>query len=230
MYPSVVEVRDLKKYFEVARPLFEQLFAPFAAKQKVCALKGVSFSIEAGEILGVVGPNGAGKTTLLRILADLLEADAGLIAFFGRRLSKIDFHLRIKIGFVPSDERSFFWRLTGKENLDFFGRLYGLSNKEIQRRSSEILREIGFERRAGELFRDYSGGMRKKIASNFGIWNEVADGQLAGGNFYFGFDSPCVFDVRDNLVQYINRCQERRSNQLGIFQSVFVTCRHYVSC
>lgn len=164
MCPSVVEVQDLTKYFEVARPLFKQLLAPFAAKQKICALKGVSFRIEAGEILGVVGPNGAGKTTLLRILADLLEADTGLIALLGHRLNKRNFRLRSKIGFVPSDERSFFWRLTGKENLDFFGRLYGLSNRETQRRSSEILREFGFERRAGELFRDYSEGMRKKIA------------------------------------------------------------------
>jgi len=164
MTAAVIEVRDVTKYFFVERPFYKQLLNPFGARERICALSGVSFGIEAGEILGVVGPNGAGKTTLLRILADLLEADAGSITLCGQRLRNGNSYLRSKIGYVPSDERSFFWRLTGRENLDFFGRLYGLSGKEVRRRTCEILREFGFEKRAGELFRDYSSGMRKKVA------------------------------------------------------------------
>ena len=164
MSPLIVEVQDLEKYFVVERPFYKQLLNPFAARERICALRAVSFSIETGEILGVVGPNGAGKTTLLRILADLLQADAGSVALCGQRLTNGNSYLRSKIGYVPSDERSFFWRLTGRENLEFFGRLYGLSGKEVQRRTCQILTEFDFERRADELFRDYSGGMRKKIA------------------------------------------------------------------
>ena len=70
----VIEANDIEKNFVLERPLHKQVLAPFAARQTVCALKEVNFSVDSGQILGVVGPNGAGKTTLLRILANLLEA------------------------------------------------------------------------------------------------------------------------------------------------------------
>jgi ABC-2 type transport system ATP-binding protein len=163
MTSSIVEVQNLEKYFVVRRPLHEQLFAPFAATQKIRALKGVSFSIKQGEILGVAGPNGAGKTTLLRILANLLEADAGWVKLCGQKLNS-ERCLRGKIGYVPSDERSFFWRLTGKQNLEFFGRLYGIPRAEIQRRIRKLLKVFALEEKAAQLFRDYSTGTRKKFA------------------------------------------------------------------
>lgn len=89
MTTVIVEAQDLEKYFFVDRPLYRQLLIPFAARQKIWALKGVSFRINPGEILGVVGPNGAGKTTLLRILADLLEPTGGLVTLCGQSLNRI---------------------------------------------------------------------------------------------------------------------------------------------
>jgi ABC-2 type transport system ATP-binding protein len=163
MTSIVVEVKDLKKLFVVDRPLYEQFFAPFAAKKKICALKGVSFSIRSGEILGVVGPNGAGKTTLLRILANLLEADDGYVRLCGQELNN-ECRLRANIGYVSSDERSFFWRLTGKQNLEFFALLYGIRKPAARKRIAKLLGKFALEEKAAELFRDYSTGTRKKFA------------------------------------------------------------------
>lgn len=164
MIPKAIEVENLGKSFVLERPLYKHLFTPFEAGQKVCALRRINFSIESGEILGVVGPNGAGKTTLLRILAGLLEPSIGSVKLCGRQLKAKSRRLRGSIGYVSGNERSFFWRLTGRENLEFFGRLYGLSGKETRERTLHILKQFGFEEKSDQLFRDYSTGMRKKIA------------------------------------------------------------------
>jgi len=164
MTPPIIEVKDLRKYFVIDRSLRQQITKPFGARKKVCSLKEVSFSIQAGEILGVVGPNGAGKTTLLRILADLLEPDSGCIKFCGNILDNKVPYPRGKIGYVSSDERSFFWRLSGRENLEFFAALYGMPAKQIRQRTSEMLQTFDLETKADQLFRDYSTGTRKKFA------------------------------------------------------------------
>jgi len=163
MKPVIVEVRDLKKHFSVERPLISQFVNPFGKSEQVFALNGLSFRIEAGEVVGLVGPNGAGKTTLLRILADLLEPSGGTVKLCGKDVGKAGFRLRALVGYVPGNERSFFWRLSCRDNLRFFGRLYGLAGREIERRIEELLEMFGFEGEAGRLFRDYSAGMRKKV-------------------------------------------------------------------
>jgi ABC-2 type transport system ATP-binding protein len=163
MMPSVVETENLKKFFVVDRPLHEQCLSPFASRKTVCALDGVSFSIESGEILGVVGPNGAGKTTLLRILANLLEADGGRVKLCGQELNS-HYHLRGHIGYVSSDERSFFWRLTGAQNLEFFANLYGVRRQKARKRIAELLGTFALEEKTDQRFGDYSTGTRKKFA------------------------------------------------------------------
>ena len=160
----VVEALNLKKTYLRDPPLYKQILLPFSRKQRVKALDSVSISIEAGQILGVVGPNGAGKTTLLRILADILETDSGTVSICGQMLDNNSFRIRSRIGYVSSDERSFFWRLTGKENIEFFARLYNLSAGQAKRRSAQLIKQFGFEDKAGQFFRDYSAGMKKKVA------------------------------------------------------------------
>ena len=164
MTTTIVEARDLKKFFVLDRSLLEQVFTPFAAKRSVCVLNGICFSVEPGKILGIVGPNGAGKTTLLRILADLLEPDSGWVALCGQRMNSNKYSLRSKIGYVSCEERSFFWRLTGRQNLEFFARLYGVPKTEIHKKIRAMLNMFALERKADQLFRDYSTGMRKKFA------------------------------------------------------------------
>lgn len=159
----VVEAENLKKYFTVDCPLYKQVLTPFAAKKMIHALKGISLCIKPGEILGIVGPNGAGKTTLLRILAGLLQADSGHLRLCGKDLNNGS-RLRGHIGYVSSDDRSFFWRLTGTQNLEFFAGLYGIRRPVARKRIARLLPLFSLEKKATELFRDYSTGTRKKFA------------------------------------------------------------------
>jgi ABC-2 type transport system ATP-binding protein len=160
---TVIEAENLKKHFTVDCPLYEQVLAPFAARKVIHALRGIDLCIKPGEILGIVGPNGAGKTTLLRIFAGLLEADSGHLRLCGK-----DFNggcrLRAHIGYVSSDDRSFFWRLTGIQNLEFFAGLYGIRRQVARKRIAKLLPLFSLEKKATELFRDYSTGTRKKFA------------------------------------------------------------------
>ncbi len=160
----VLEAVNLKKTYLRDLPLYKQVLLPFSRRQRVKALDSVSICVGAGQILGVVGPNGAGKTTLLRILADLLDPDEGTVSICGQVLSKKGYQIRSRIGYVSSDERSFFWRLTGRENLEFFARLYGLSTSHAKRRAAVLIKRFGFENKTDQLFRDYSAGMRKKVS------------------------------------------------------------------
>jgi ABC-2 type transport system ATP-binding protein len=161
---AILQVTSVKKRFVVDRPLHKQLLAPLARKQHITALKNISFAMNPAEILGVVGPNGAGKTTLLRILADLLEPDEGSVLLCGHRLGKARHRLRSNIGYVSSDERSFFWRLTGRRNLEFFCALYGLSRSEAHQRIAPLLDAFLLRDKADQMFRDYSSGIRKKFS------------------------------------------------------------------
>jgi len=160
----VLEALNLKKSYLRHLPFYKQILLPLANRQRIKALDSVSICIESGQILGVVGPNGAGKTTLLRILADILEQDTGTVSICGLRLGTKGYQMRSRIGYVSSDERSFFWRLTGKENLVFFARLYNLSASQAKKRTAQLIRQFGFEDKANRLFRDYSSGMRKKVS------------------------------------------------------------------
>lgn len=153
MAKVLLQVKNLHKSYAI------KSLNPFATKRKIKVLNGMSFNVSAGEIKGVVGLNGAGKTTLLRIVADLLKADSGRVVLGGSR--EID---RGNIGYVSSDERSFFWRLSGWDNLIFFAKLYGLGGKAGRARVEELLERFGLTKKAGELFCDYSAGTRKKFA------------------------------------------------------------------
>jgi len=161
---TVIEVENIGKTFKLNKPLAKQLFSLFSRFEKFYALKNISFSIEAGQVLALVGANGSGKTTLIRIIADLLLADYGAVTLAGQDVKSNSCRIRKKIGYVSSDERSFFWRLSGKENLEFFGCLYGLSSGVLKERIDCCLAEFDFEKESRKLFRDYSAGMRKKLA------------------------------------------------------------------
>jgi len=160
----VVDVENLSKSFVVAKFSPGRILHPFSPRPRQVALADVAFEVKAGQILGVVGPNGAGKTTLLRILADLLTPDKGRVTMLGRDVGRNGNDLRRQVGYVSSDERSFFWRLSGRQNLMFFGRLYGLSAAEARKRIAREMDAFDLRPKADHLFRDYSTGIRKKFS------------------------------------------------------------------
>ena len=164
MKTPVLQITGLTKSFVLPQPIRHRLRRPFASPPVVPVLNGVTFSIESGSILGVLGPNGAGKTSLLRILAGLLQPDSGQITLLNHPFTADQPRLRTLIGFVPSDERSFFWRLTGLQNLAFFARLYGLSPTRSCRTTQMLLDYFDLADISRRLFRDYSAGTRKKFS------------------------------------------------------------------
>jgi ABC-2 type transport system ATP-binding protein len=126
------------------------------------ALDGVSFQVEPGEIFGLLGPNGAGKTTLLSILACLLTPDSGEVRLFGRRAGPRDRSPRRRLGIVPQ-ELALYGELTARENLTFFGGLYGLDGAALRERTESVLEAMGLADRADDRVDTYSGGMQRRL-------------------------------------------------------------------
>ncbi len=130
------------------------------------ALRGVSLQVEEGEMFGLLGPNGAGKTTLLSILSCLLEPTAGSARLFGRPLTRSDMSLRPLIGLCPQD-LALYSDLTARENLAFFGELYGLRGKALELRVDEVLEFTALRDRANDRVATFSGGMKRRL--NLGV-------------------------------------------------------------
>ncbi|MEM0440882.1 MAG: ABC transporter ATP-binding protein [Candidatus Caldarchaeum sp.] len=132
-------------------------------KQVINAVDGVSLRIEEGKIFGLVGPNGAGKTTTIKILSTLLIPDSGRVWINGFDVVKEANKVRQMIGLVLSPDKGFYPRLTGFENLVYYGRLYGLSKEEAQRRAAALLEEVGLGD-GSRYFEQYSLGMKAKLS------------------------------------------------------------------
>jgi ABC-2 type transport system ATP-binding protein len=129
---------------------------------KTRALAGLNLEVEEGTVLGLLGPNGAGKTTAVRILTTLLKPDAGRAEVFGFDVVGQADELRSRMGltgqYAAVDEY-----LTGRENLEMFGRLYHLPKKEARRRTDELLERFELVDAASRLVKTYSGGMRRRL-------------------------------------------------------------------
>jgi ABC-2 type transport system ATP-binding protein len=129
---------------------------------RTTALERVSFQVEPGEMFGLLGPNGAGKTTLLSIVSCLLTATSGEVRLLGRPVVPSDRELRRHLGIVPQ-ELAVYGELTARENLHFFGELYGLGGAELGQRVDGILAAIGLEDRADHAVYTFSGGMKRRL-------------------------------------------------------------------
>ncbi len=170
---------------------------------EVRALDGVSLSAPEGSVLGLLGPNGAGKTTTVRVLTTLLKPDAGSARVLGLDVVKQAAELRRRIG-VAGQYAAVDEGLTGSENLELFGQLYGLKRAEARRRATELLERFSLEQAGGRVVGTYSGGMRRRLdlasalvgrpsvlfldepttgldpRSRIGLWETIADRVSAG--------------------------------------------------
>jgi ABC-2 type transport system ATP-binding protein len=129
---------------------------------KFAALDGVSFDVQPGELFGLLGPNGAGKTTLMSILAGLTAATSGEVRLFGRPFTPADRETRKRIG-IATQELSIYPDLTARENLRFFGKLYGMTATDLPGRVNELLAAVGLTDRADDRAGTFSGGMKRRL-------------------------------------------------------------------
>jgi ABC-2 type transport system ATP-binding protein len=167
-----IETSNLCKSFMEEASLKDLLIHPFRKRAIVTAVADVSLKVRKGEIFGLVGPNGAGKTTLIKLLCSLIIPTSGSARVNGYDLLSDDEGIRRSIGLVTSDERSFFWRLSGRKNLEFFGGLYDLPPRTIRKRVRELIALVGLEDKADSIFKTYSAGTKKKMAIVRGLLND----------------------------------------------------------
>ena len=129
---------------------------------QIKAVNQVSFEVEAGEIYGLLGPNGAGKSTTIRCLSGLTVPDEGECLINGYSIHSEPIKAKQYLGLVPQD-LAMYQDLSARENLQFWGRAYGLSGQDLKERQATVLELVGLDKRAKEPVKNFSGGMKRRL-------------------------------------------------------------------
>jgi ABC-2 type transport system ATP-binding protein len=181
----IISVENLKKYYKGVK-----------------AVDDISFKVEQGEIFGFLGPNGAGKTTTIKMLVTLLRPTGGTAKVVGNDIIKSPDKVRNSIGIVFQDP-ALDDRLTGKENLDFHARMYGMKKEKRNERIKEVLKLVDLEEKANSLVKTYSGGMKRRL--------EIARGLMHYPKILF-LDEPTIGldpQTRRSIWDYIKNLNEK---------------------
>jgi ABC-2 type transport system ATP-binding protein len=160
---SAISISNLSKTYPVPFRRLRSLFRR-PAKEPVEALRDVSFEVESGEIFGLIGRNGAGKTTLTKIVATLVQPTKGSVSVRGHDSVTHDEHVRREIGLATAEERSFYWRLTAEQNLLFFARLHGISDRTAKQRINNLFAKLELDEVARRRFGELSTGNKQRLA------------------------------------------------------------------
>lgn len=149
--PTILEAKELvKNYGETA------------------AVKGISFHIDEGEIFGLLGPNGAGKSTTIAMLSTLYSPTSGAATIGRHSITTAPMAVRQLIGVVPQD-LALYEDLTARENLNFWGQMYGMGGSALKSRVSEVLEQIGLTDKANQPVKTFSGGMKRRVNIGVGL-------------------------------------------------------------
>ena len=160
-----VETKDLVKVFERGRrTIWQRLRREPDKRDRFRAVDGIDLVVEPGEIFGLLGPNGAGKTTTMKMLATLLLPTSGTIRVLGIDPLERPREVRARLGAMLSGERSLYWKLTGRENLEYFAALYHVPPAETKERIARVLAAVKLTDRADDYVERYSTGMRQRLA------------------------------------------------------------------
>jgi ABC-2 type transport system ATP-binding protein len=174
---GAIEVEELRRVYRSRTSTFKR------GTKEVEALRGVSFSVEPGELFGLLGPNGAGKTTTIKILTTLLLPTSGSARVLGLDPATQHRELRGRIGYVFGGDRGLYDRLSALDNLRFFADVYKVPIRDKNRRIDELLELVGLKGRERERVETYSRGMRQRL--------HVARGILHDPEVVF-FDEPTI--------------------------------------
>jgi ABC-2 type transport system ATP-binding protein len=155
----MIDIKNLTKIYKKREK------GMFSRKKRILALDDISLRLNTKEVFGLIGPNGAGKTTLIKILSTLVIPDEGTVTINGYDLLLQEAEVKELLGVVTGEyARSLYWRLTGKENLEFFSDLYDMERAEAEERIAELLEFFGLTEWENELVMKYSTGMKHKLA------------------------------------------------------------------
>lgn len=163
MTTPAIEITDLVKRFQRPLPALRRLLRR-KGPDVVHALRGVSLAIEPGEVFGLVGRNGQGKTTLIKSTCGLIEPSEGQVRVFGFDSVRNTLEIKRRVGLVNADERSFYFRLTGEQNLLFFARLLGMSDAAAATRIRALVPELELDDAIARPFQEYSSGNKQRLS------------------------------------------------------------------
>ena len=166
-----IETIDLTKRFRMPRALRAMAAGRFDVSERV-AVDDVSLSIPQGQVFGLLGQNGAGKTTLVRMLTTLLLPTSGTARIDGIDVARDPLAVRSRVGLVNGDERSFYWRLTGRQNLEFFAALRHLDRTAATVAIDRLASSLGMTEHIDRPFRMLSSGQRQALAIARGLLDE----------------------------------------------------------
>ena len=152
-----VKVEHLHKVFQSIRGFWKQ------KKHPVVAVEDISFTINKGELFGMVGPNGAGKTTTVKMLSTLLLPTSGTAEIFGMDVQRDTAEIRPRIGFTFGGNKGLYGRLSGLDNLRYFAELYRIDLGMINKRIDELLDIVGLAGRENDRVETYSSGMQQRL-------------------------------------------------------------------
>ena len=166
---SPVRTDKLSKTYEVRarKGIFK------SEKRSVEALKGVSLEVNEGEIFGLLGPNGAGKTTLIKMLTTLLIPTSGDAWINGYNVIREENKVRASVGCMLMGERGLYWKLTGRENLEYFGALYHLDPPARRKRANQIIDLLKLGEIAERMVESYSSGQKMNLAFGKALINDA---------------------------------------------------------
>lgn len=163
---AAISVQDLTKVYPAAVRLFGD-----RGKEKL-AVDSVTFEVGRGEIFGLLGPNGAGKTTTIKMLSTLLIPTSGSATVLGMDVVKDAVRLRPMINLVSGGERGLYFRLTGRQNLEFFSDMYRVPREEKKRKIKALLEQVGLTEAADTRVENYSRGMKQRLHLARGLVND----------------------------------------------------------
>ncbi|WP_026909173.1 ABC transporter ATP-binding protein [Paucisalibacillus globulus] len=195
MTQPIVEVKNLKKSYKKRK-----------TKEIITAVDDISFTVNKGEILGLLGPNGAGKTTTIKMICGLVRPDSGEITINGIDNQKKRLHAQEHISAVLEGNRNLYWRLTVRENMEYFAGNRGMSRKEVAGQIDKLLVQFRLKDKENEMVNRLSRGMQQKLA--------IAVAMLAGSEVILldeptlGLDIETGYEVRE-LLREIVRTEQR---------------------